>query len=251
MNQEQKESWRAYQKASLDYYKNRKRKRFKILFICLFLCFFIFFVFRPLIGEIVIFTQMSYPNKRYEVTLNQHLFEVSGESTKKVPIVPLLLYLGSSSSIWGWQSKEVLPFSNFERFILEIKVFNCYYSGQKIGCRPFKKDIEDMKEDKTKITYSLKIYKYKNYDTAVNYVEYIKKRSTMKHEEFQNYQKTMRDENFRLIYDGPFVSDITDYIHEKGLYGFVLTGKYGWTTDYFEMGLVNTGKEVELINING
>ena len=44
---------------------------------------------------------------------------------------------------------------------------------------------------------------------------------------------------------------VTDYIHEKGLYGFVLTGKYGWTTDYFEMGLVNTGKEVELINING
>lgn len=251
MNQKQEESWRAYQKASLEHYKKRKRKKNKIIFTIVLVIFFLFFVVKPLIGEIVIYTSMPYTNKRYEVTLNQHLFEVSGESKRKVPIVPFFLYHGSSNSIMGWHSKEVLAISDFERYFLDVKVFNCFYSGQPIECRPFKKDIEEIKEEKKKITYSLKIYKYKNYDTTLNYVEYIKKRSTMNPDEFQNYQKVMRDENFKLIYDGPFVSDITDFIHEEGLYGFTLTGQYRWTTDCVNMGLVNTGEKIELINING
>ncbi len=247
MNQEQKESLNAYQKASLDYYKKRKKKRLKIIFISVFS----FFILKIFIGEIVLFTNMPYSGKRYEVTLNQHLFEVSGDSKKKFPIIPFFLYLGSSTHIWGWHTEEVFAISDFERYFLDVKVFNCYYSGQPIGCRPFKKDIEEMKEEKKKIRYSLKIYKYKNYDTTLNYLEYIKKRSTMNNEEFQNYQKVMRDENFRLVYDGPFVSDITDFIHEEGLYGFILTGQYRWTTDRVNMGLVNTGEKIELINING
>ncbi len=44
MNQEQKESLNAYQKASLDYYKKRKKKRLKIIFISVF-SFFILKIF--------------------------------------------------------------------------------------------------------------------------------------------------------------------------------------------------------------
>ncbi len=250
MNQEQKESFSVYLKESRDFYRKRKKKRLKIIF-SLVLTVFFFFVLKFFTGEIVISLGMPFVNKRYEVTLNQHLFEVFGESKKKVPILPFFLYFGQNASIWGWQSKEVIPFSNSERYLLDVKVFNCYYSGQPIDCRPYKKDIEEMKEEKKNITYSLKIYNYKNYDATLDYREYLKKTSTMSNEAFQLYQQAMREENFRLIYDGPFVSDITEFIDEEGLYGFILTGKYGWIKDKVKMGLVNNGQEIELINIVG
>ncbi len=190
---ERKEALRELNKSIIDGKKEKKRRITKlIIFIIIALS-----LFKIFIGEINISLPIYYDSRLYDVTLNDKLITVCVDEYRKYPIIPFIIYNVYSDLHCFYQDDEgtqTRPFNKGDKVYITIDSFKCFNSinNGETSCYPYKyqrrKKVYDTK-------YSLLIQRAGGAE--------------------------------KIIYDGEFVNDITNYFSEKGVYSIGMIAKYG------------------------
>ena len=194
-------------KAASKYFKSvqelkEERKNKFIYILCIII--FILFAIKLIVGEIVIPIPFEYKDNRlYEVYLNDLDMTVEVEDEKKITIIPYFLsfvqryhgvYIGTLDI---YENIEDSPY-----YKLKINSYNCYAQMPSL-------------EENEKINYKIscnteqEYIKEKTFDTTYNL----------------HIKRTHRGKE-TILYDGKLISDITEYIVEKGRYLIMITGNY-------------------------
>lgn len=174
--------------------KQKKQKLFKLVIIILL----IIIIIKLFFGTIEIYNIFGYPSNRtrfYKVTINNELNTVNYNLKHKIPIIPFLInfnsiYQGGNQIVKDLDDVYFYE-NNSEKYIIDISSYSCFYNNYQVDCRESTQKM--IKNDDTKYT-NLKIIRTSN--------------------------------PYEELYNGKFITDITPYVIEKGVYYVGITAKY-------------------------
>lgn len=187
-----KEALRELNKSIIETRKERKRKHIKLIIFIIS----IFSLFKIFIGEINLNLPIYYNQRLYDVTLNKKLITVCVDENRKSPIIPFMIYNNYVDLHCFHQDDEGTTtriFNKGDKIHITINSFECFNSinNGKTSCYPYK----NQRKKETKDTkYSLLIQRAGG--------------------------------AAKVIYDGDFINDITDYFFEKGVYDISMIAKH-------------------------
>lgn len=211
--EEQQKAFHDYQKATLEHYKNRKRKVLKILLIVV-IVYSGLLLYSKWLGS---YLYLPLPNKidrYYEIELNGSPFNVGVIRNEKVPFIPFVLYWDRVKEFTSYPKKELAQQTiSADNYILSIQVYSSmdeeYF-------------IEELKQKKISVNIkNMKIYKYKYYDKNEDYVKIINIENYTALE-VQKRKEFFNKDLYEIVYDGKYIEDITNYINDDNLYGIEL-----------------------------
>lgn len=197
-------------KAANKYFKSvlelREERKHKIIYVSSIILF-ILIVIKITVGEIVIpLSTRLFPykdNRLYEVYLNDLNVEVEVQDTKKITIIPYLIYLVQyRGSVYQGDLEIYDDIVKSDSYKLKINSYDCY---SKVP------SLEENKNINYKISCNTEQNYIKKLTSDTKYTMYIK--HTYKGKE-------------TYLYEGSFIEDITPYITKKGRYLIEITGSY-------------------------
>ena len=173
----------------------------KIKLLKVFLALICIFVFRILIGRILIPNIFGFPsgyNRYFLIEFNDKPLSIEYKITNELPIIPFIVYLKSSTESMSKLSPENVEnfYYTIEKDIkMNIKSFECYNNKSRIRCEYY--DKTDLKEKKLRLS---------------------------------NMKITHTSNPYKLVYEGEYNSNIGKYLKYNGSYTINITGKYGLNT---------------------
>ncbi len=183
-----------YQKLTKNLYREKRKKRLKVLLVIIIMGI-MFKIFFGTLEFNNFFEYSSSKGRYYKITVNEKQIPASYSLRHKIPIIPFLInfnsyYIGSSD-IEGYNNDNFFSFNTSEKYIIGIESFNCYYYDLMIEC---KNNNQKMK---------------KNNDTR-----------------YTSLIITTATKPYERVYEGKFIEDITPYVEKKGKYHIEITAKY-------------------------
>jgi hypothetical protein len=179
-------------KTDVELKKEKKKKFIKLIIFSLS----IFSLFKIFIGEINLYLPIYYNHRLYDVTLNEKLISVCVDEYRKTPIIPFMINNNYTELYCFHQDAEGMTtrvFYKGDKIHITINSFECFNSinNAKTSCYLNK----NQRKEETKDTkYSLLIQRAGGAE--------------------------------KVIYDGDFVNNITDYFSEEGVYSVSMIAKY-------------------------
>ena len=241
--EEQRQALFLYHQSSLEDLKRKKRIVRKKIVLGIFLVFLIFIVGRfPFMNR---FVANAFPKylRFYDVRLNhQSLYVLEKLDSTSLLFGFLSFNNGETGSFSFFQSASSLPLEEVP-YLLEIQAYSCFVpSGKrkiKVSCdvRAFENENKYKRDD---VTYSnMTILKYA-YDSDGKYILGFDSLSR-DYLVGENSWKNQKIEDFSLVYEGEFMSDITSFIQEVGVYTIRIDFSYKHNTGSLYIGVVNDG----------
>lgn len=175
---------------------NKKKLQKKFLIILL-----IIFIIKFFWGTIEIYNIFLYPESKsrlYDVSINNEKIATESLIHKRVPIIPYIIYYnsfyGSMNYITGDENIWYIN-SNQEELKLKINSYSCFYKNVQIKC-----DYENYNND-------MKL------NTDTKYIHLLVRKN---------------DRPQKIIYDGVYTDDLTNFASEKGSYYIEIIAKYSY-----------------------
>ena len=197
IKRKKKEALEDYNKAKNELI-NKKKRKIKILLILFGIILVILIFIRIIFGRLYFSLPYTYYNKsnEYKFYVNGKHENISFEDYKDVPVIPGVLYF-RRINLGGWYNVETYDKNLFfedEKIIFDFKVNECYTHTDniRINCDSFDEKLI-RKEIKPKFTRLF-------------------------------IRKNGRKET--VMYDGEYISDISQYVKEKGYYYIEIWTEY-------------------------
>jgi hypothetical protein len=189
---ENKEVLKELNKSITERKKEKKQKVIKIIILIIV----IFSLFKIFIGEINLGLPIYYNYRLYNVTLNEKLITVCVDEYRKIPIIPFIInndYVDLHCFHQDEEGTKTRPFNKGDTIYITINSFECFNSinNGKTSCYPYN---NQRKKETNDTEYSLIIKRAGGAE--------------------------------KVMYNGDFVNDITDYFSEEGVYSISMIAKY-------------------------
>lgn len=190
--------------------ENGKKKK-KLFLIILLSYLFIFLLVRFTIKEILFVVGSYQGTPLYKVYVNSNHVLNCYTSIQRYPILPGIFNLGFGDYGCYSGKTELNVHGEYEvisgeKVVLQIDAFDCYtdpkyHKNSRIKCNDKRKHIRELND--------------REYEMMI----------------------IIPGRDYEEIYEGEYVSDITEYLNKKGSYLIRFTDKYGLTTTDFEIRL--------------
>lgn len=177
----------------------RERKIKKIINCCIvLLVLLLIIIIKMFFGTIEINNILGYPPSRsrfYKLTINGEPITTDYNLKHTIPVIPYFININSyhigSSIIKEDNDGTYFYPNNKEEYIIDIESFTCYKEGLRVECKDENRELKETSD--TKYT-KLKI--------------------------------TRTNNPYEEVYNGKYISNITKYVQEKGIYCVEVTAEY-------------------------
>lgn len=152
---------------------------------------------RIIFGPLVIPNFLGFPtgyNRYFLIKYNDNAVSVDYKLVNKTPLIPFLIYVKSSykdTSKYTSEDISTTYITDEDNIKVDVKSYACYSGKSRIKCDYYS---NNLKKEKKLTLESIKI--------------------------------THTNKPYKVVYDGPYVSDIGKFITDKGSYTITITGKY-------------------------
>lgn len=244
--EEQREALYMYQKTSLEELKKKKKKRKKRIIIGLLLFFSLYIICRlPIVDRFLAITFPKYL-RYHDVRLNNHslytLVEIYDDSFF---FGMINMHNGGNRSFNFSEEKQKISVGEIP-YVLDLKSYGCFVpSGKrkvKISCSEQNWRNKHMYENQDTTYTKMQILKY-SYVAGKTYRlgrDYLIRDDLIGEDKW----KSNRIDDYLVVYDGKYVSDLTSYIQEVSVYTIKINFSYKGSTGTIYVGIANDGESL-------